>query len=256
MAESRKQQAAGGRQRLMMRRRQSRPATAYCPLPAACSPAAGWTLIELVITMTVLAILTAGVLPMVKTAVRRQREYQLRESLRQMREAIKDFQRDTVGMQCQGAGAVVNAPPAPAPGAPGAPGAVVTIDPRSKVVVADCTVFGVDNILRYPPDLDTLVSGVGVVPRQPQLPGGATGAGPADGESKLPTLGSGGLLANKKKIYLREIPVDPMTGKKDWCLHSPFDEPDTCSDNTDAGLFDVTSKSDGTALDGTKYKDW
>ena len=56
--------------------------------------------------------------------------------------------------------------------------------------------------------------------------------------------------------YLREVPVDPMTGAKDWCLHSPFDDPGTCSDNTDAGLFDVTSKSEGTALDGSKYKDW
>ncbi|HEX8068549.1 MAG TPA: type II secretion system protein [Pyrinomonadaceae bacterium] len=229
---------------------------------SACAPrrtllaarsAGGWTLIELVVTMTVMVILTIGVLPMVKTAVKRQRESQLREALRQMRESIKDFQRDTVGMQC--AGAVGGAPaPNPPNGAGGQP--AVVIDPRSKVAIADCTIFGVDNILRYPPSLEAMVEGVGVVPRQPQL-GAVGGANPASGESSsLPTLGSGGLLANKKKIYLREIPVDPMTGKKDWCLHTPFDDADTCSDGTDAGLFDVTSRSDGTALDGTKYKDW
>ena len=38
--------------------------------------------------------------------------------------------------------------------------------------------------------------------------------------------------------------------------HDSFDAPDTCSEKTDAGIFDVTSKAEGTALDGTKYKDW
>src|SRR5204863_5154654 len=92
--------------------------TAYCLLPTAYS-VRGWTLIELVITMTVLAILSAGVIPMVKTAVRRQKETQLRDSLRTMREAIKDFKRDTVGMQCTGGTAL---PAGAAGGAPaGAP---------------------------------------------------------------------------------------------------------------------------------------
>jgi general secretion pathway protein G len=48
----------------------------------------GWTLIELVVTMTVMSVLALGAIPMLKTAVRRQKEYQLRESLRMMREAI------------------------------------------------------------------------------------------------------------------------------------------------------------------------
>ena len=201
--------------------------------------------------MTVLAILSVGVLPMVKTAVRRQHEYQLRESLRTMREAIKEFKRDTVGMQCAGAGGLGAGPPVQnAP--PQQQGQGPAVDPRSKVVIGDCTIFSPENIMQYPPSLDTLVSGVNVVSRlQP-----VGGLNPS-GTNELPKLGEGGgALANKKKIYLREIPKDPMTGEASWCLHSPFDDPGSCAENTDAGIFDVTSKSDGTALDGTKYKDW
>ncbi len=55
--------------------------------------------------------------------------------------------------------------------------------------------------------------------------------------------------------FLREIPVDPMTGKADWGMHSMEDDPG--SDSWDqAAVFDVFSKADGTALDGTRYRDW
>ena len=99
----------------------------------------GFSLIELMITVTVLTILTMGVLPLVKVAVRRQKEQQLRDTLRQMRTAIDEFHRDTVGMACTGAGLTSG-------GAGGvAPPPVSLIDPRSKVVISDCTIFGVDN---------------------------------------------------------------------------------------------------------------
>ena len=55
---------------------------------------------ELVITITVLTILTMGVLPLVKVSVKRQKEQQLRDTLRQIRMAIDEFHRDTVGMVC------------------------------------------------------------------------------------------------------------------------------------------------------------
>lgn len=76
----------------------------------------------------------------------------------------------------------------------------------------------------YPPDLDTLVKGVDV---------------------------AGG----KKLKFLRKIPIDPMTGDTDWGKRSMQDDPD--SDSWDGeSVFDVYSKSQDTALDGTKYKDW
>lgn len=62
----------------------------------------GFTLIELVITITVLTILTLGVVPLLKISVKRQREQQLRLVLREMRTAIDDFHRDTIDMQCTG----------------------------------------------------------------------------------------------------------------------------------------------------------
>ena len=62
----------------------------------------GFSLIELLITITVLTILTLGVLPLVKVSVKRQKEQQLRETLRQIRSAIDEFHRDTVGIVCTG----------------------------------------------------------------------------------------------------------------------------------------------------------
>ena len=75
----------------------------------------------------------------------------------------------------------------------------------------------------YPPDLQTLVNGVEV--------------------------------KDKKMRFLRAIPVDPMTGNTDWGLRSNQDAPDSDSFGGQ-DVFDVYSKSDGTALDGTKYKTW
>jgi general secretion pathway protein G len=76
----------------------------------------------------------------------------------------------------------------------------------------------------YPPDLETLVKGVTI-------------------------------QGDKKVRFLREIPTDPMTGTKDWGLRSMQDDPDSDSWGGQS-VFDVYTKSEGTALDGTKYKDW
>jgi general secretion pathway protein G len=75
----------------------------------------------------------------------------------------------------------------------------------------------------YPPDLETLVTGVDI--------------------------------QGKKVKFLRRIPVDPMTGKAEWGLHSMKDDPKSDSFSGDS-VFDVYSKSTDTALDGTKYSDW
>jgi len=78
--------------------------------------------------------------------------------------------------------------------------------------------------MNYPPDLDTLVKGVDI---------------------------AGG----KKLRFLRSIPMDPMTHSKEWGMRSMQDDPDSDSWGGQA-VFDVYTKSEGTALDGTKYKDW
>jgi len=55
--------------------------------------------------------------------------------------------------------------------------------------------------------------------------------------------------------FLRRLPIDPMTGDTEWGLRSYKDKPDSTSWGGD-DVFDVYSKSDGEALNGTKYKDW
>ena len=200
----------------------------------------GFTLIELVITITILTILTLGVAPLLKLSVKRQKEEQLRAALRQMRTAIDEFHRDTVGMPKVGLATQQQQQQQPPQ--------QMSIDPRSKVVISDPTIFGVDNPDLYPPDLETLVNGVNVIPRA----GNATGAGV---QGVNATDVGNGQLATKKKVYLRGIPIDPMTGEAKWELRS-------CYDSADAGswggenVFDVRSTSKGTALNGEKYSDW
>jgi general secretion pathway protein G len=61
--------------------------------------------------------------------------------------------------------------------------------------------------------------------------------------------------SDKKVRFLRSIPVDPMTGKADWGMRSMQDDPKSESFSGQS-VFDVYSKSTGTALDGSKYSDW
>jgi general secretion pathway protein G len=207
----------------------------------------GFSLIELVITITVLTIMTLGVLPLVKVAVRRQKEQELREDLRHIRMAIEEFHRDTVGMNCSAAafqgGAGLQGGAGGAGQFPQQGNGV--IDPRSQVVISDCTIFGVDNPDRYPPDLDTLVHGVNVIPRV-----NGTGAGQQGIDATKV-----GQVSTKQKVYLRALPIDPMTGKADWELRSCYDPADSNSWGGE-NVFDVRSKSKATALNGEKYSDW
>jgi len=55
--------------------------------------------------------------------------------------------------------------------------------------------------------------------------------------------------------FLRRIPVDPMTGNTEWGMRSYKDKPDA----TEWGgedVYDVFSKSNDKALNGTQYKNW
>lgn len=75
----------------------------------------------------------------------------------------------------------------------------------------------------------------------------------------LEILVEGAAAANdatgRKLKFLRRIPVDPMTSSQDWGLRSYTDKPDSTSWGG-SNVFDIYTKSEGTALDGTKYRDW
>jgi general secretion pathway protein G len=150
----------------------------------------GYTFVELVVVSAMLLILASAVLPLAKVTIQRQREVELRRSLREMRTAI-DRYKDAVDQ-----------------------GMIGSMDVKA----------GSEG---YPPDLETLVEGV-------------TAANDASG---------------RKLKFLRRIPIDPMTKTTDWGMRSYQDDADSTSWGGQ-NVFDVFTKSDGTALDGTKYKDW
>ena len=152
---------------------------------------AGFTFVELLVVAAILATLAAVALPLVQVTVQRQREVELRRSLREMRDAIDRF-KDAVD-----SGAI----------------------PQTELK---------PNNEGYPPDLETLVEGV-------EVANDATG--------------------RKLRFGLRRIPIDPMTNSTDWGLRSYQDKPDASSWGRQ-NVFDVYSKSDATALNGTRYKDW
>jgi len=143
----------------------------------------GLTLVELIVTVAILAILAAAAAPIARYKVKRDKERELRYDLWTMRDAIDKYKD-----------------------------------------AADRNAFQtkVDS-QNYPPDLETLVNGVDV--------------------------------QGKKVKFLRRIPVDPMTGKAEWGMRSMQDDP-TSDSFGGQSVFDIYSKSQGVALDGTKYSDW
>ncbi len=143
----------------------------------------GLTLVELIVTITILTILASAAVPVTMFNVKRDKERELRRDLWEMRDAI-DHYKDAADMHAF----------------------------QTKV-----------DSQNYPPDLDTLVNGVDV--------------------------------QGKKVKFLRKIPIDPMTGKAEWGLRSMQDDP-TSDSYGGQSVFDVYSKSMGTALDGTKYSTW
>ncbi|HEV2275942.1 MAG TPA: prepilin-type N-terminal cleavage/methylation domain-containing protein [Acidobacteriaceae bacterium] len=154
-----------------------------CSLMKNSGPQAGLTLVELIVTVAILAILASAAIPLARFRAQREKEKELRYDLWQMRDAIDKYKD-----------------------------------------AADKNMFQIKlDSQGYPPDLDTLVNGVDA--------------------------------QGKKLKFLRRIPVDPMTGKAEWGMRSMQD--DSNSDSWGGqNVFDVYSKSQGTALDGTKYSDW
>jgi len=155
----------------------------------------GVSLVELVVTLTILGILASVVMPMAQMTARRTRELELRRNLRTIRTAIDEYKKAWDKM----------------------PAGPLKADAESG----------------YPKDLQTLVDGKEF----------------------------GDIKAGKQKFLRRRIydPFSPPGSASDeqwgWELRSYKDKPDS---NKWGGedVFDVYSKSEGTAIDGTKYKDW
>jgi general secretion pathway protein G len=152
--------------------------------PSGClADDAGLTLVELIITVAIVAILATAALPIARFQVKREKERELRRDLWEMRDAI-DHYKDAA-------------------------------EKGGMVTKADS--------MNYPPDLQSLVDGVEI--------------------------------QSKKVRFLRRIPNDPMTNSAEWGLRSNQDDPDSDSWGGQ-NVFDVHSKSQGTALDGSKYSTW
>jgi general secretion pathway protein G len=153
----------------------------------------GFTLLEVILAVTILSILTAAAVPMVRNSVKRERESELRLALRQIRDALDKYKLYFDNSN----------------------GALIPIELRTPT--------------GYPKDLKVLVEGF--------IPANVVGTSGA------------------RVRFLRRIPIDPITGKDEWGLRSYKDKPDSTSWGGE-DVFDVYSKSDSTALNGTKYRDW
>jgi general secretion pathway protein G len=150
----------------------------------------GFTLTEMMVTVTILAILAAAVIPLAKTSVKREKEIELRRNLRMIREALDAY----------------------------------------KKLVDENKIESEEDTEGYPPDLETLIKGVEFKGEE------------EESETKIIK-------------FLRRIPKDPMTNSYEWGLRSYQDDPDSETWGNE-NVYDVYTKSQATALDGTKYKDW
>ncbi len=116
-------------------------------------------------------------------------------------------------------------------------------------MIDDCKIFTTDNIDRYPPTLEDLVNGVRVKSRMPT----------AMDFTKQPFDEQNATEINETKevikVYLRQMPVDPMTGKSDWKIRSSYQDEDA-TDWDKINVFDIRSNSDAEAMSGDKYSDW
>src|SRR5882724_1963476 len=178
----------------------------------------GLTLIELVLACGILLILSSAALPLARVTVMRQREAELRRNLREMRDAI-DRYKDAADKN------------------------LIRIEVGSQ---------------GYPPDLETLMTGVTVsVGGTSQVGTSASTVANFSSTAQVGAASSPSSTSNTptKVRFLRKIPVDPMTGKAEWGLRAIQDDPDSHSWGGH-NVFDVYSLSTGMAMDGTNYADW
>jgi len=148
----------------------------------------GFTLLEMIVVVVIIAVLAAVAVPMVETSVKREKEIELRRSLRTIRTAIDDYRK----------------------------------------FVEENNIKMDEDTYNYPEELEDLVKGIEYKDEKAE---------------------------EKIKKFLRSIPFDPMTNSTEWGMRSYQDKRD---ENSWGGenVWDVYTKSERKALDGTYYKDW
>ena len=164
----------------------------------------GVTLLELLVTLTIIMVLASVALPLSRVSTKRAHEIELRQHLRGMRAAIDAFK-----MEWNRDGDVLLGP----------------LCVKNKLSCKDVT-----SIYGYPKSLEMLL-GVKLTSEEATVRGTTT------------------------RRYLRNLPLDPLTGKTDWQFRCYKDGPNAsswCGDD----VYDVMTASQETALDGTKYRDW
>jgi general secretion pathway protein G len=168
-------------------------------------PERGVTLLELLVTVSIIMVLASVAMPLTKMTGKRTQELELRQKLREMRTAIDEFHRDWARD-----GETMTGP----------------LCVKNKLTCKEST-----GVTGYPKSFNVLL---GV-----ELSGGEV----AMRETK------------SVRRYLRRIPLDPMTGPREWglrCYQDPPDAEEWCKED----IFDVFSRSPDEAVDGTKYRDW
>lgn len=164
----------------------------------------GLTLLELLVTMSIVVILASVAMPLSKVSTKRAQEIELRQHLRVIRSAI-----DTFKLEWNRDGDVLLGP----------------VCMKNKLTCKDVT-----SPYGYPKSLDVLL-GVKLTGEEATVRGTTI------------------------RRYLRTMPPDPLTGEKDWLLRCYRDSPKStswCGED----VYDVMTRSEALALDGTRYQDW
>ncbi|MDF0643660.1 MAG: type II secretion system protein [Nitrospira sp.] len=164
----------------------------------------GVTLLELMVTLTIVMILASVALPLSRLSTKRAHEVELRQHLRVVRAAI-----DTFKLEWNRDGDVLVGP----------------VCLKNKLTCKD-----VSSLYGYPKSLNVLL-GVTLTGEEATIRGTTV------------------------RRYLRALPIDPLTGKADWQFRCYKDAPEAsswCGED----IYDLMTKSDDVALDGTKYRDW
>jgi general secretion pathway protein G len=165
---------------------------------------AGVTLLELLVTLTIVMVLASVALPLSRVSAKRSHEIELRQHLRGIRAAI-----DTFKMEWNRDGDMLIGP----------------LCVKNKLSCKD-----VASVYGYPKSFEKLL-GVKLTSEEATVRGTTI------------------------RRYLRNLPLDPITGKADWQFRCYKDAPNAsswCGDD----VYDVMTASEETALDGTKYRDW